>query len=36
MVWKGQSDAGERLAPGVYFVRLQTESGSVIRKVVLQ
>jgi hypothetical protein len=36
LVWKGQSDAGTLLAPGVYFVRLQTEKGSVVRKVVLQ
>jgi len=36
LVWKGQSDAGTLLAPGVYFVRLQTETGSVVRKVVLQ
>jgi len=36
LVWKGQSDAGTFLAPGVYFVRLQTETGSVVRKVVLQ
>jgi hypothetical protein len=36
MVWKGQSDNGTTLAAGVYFVRLQTASGSVVRKVVLQ
>ena len=36
LVWKGQSDAGTLLAPGVYFVRLQTELGSVVKKVVLQ
>lgn len=36
MVWKGQSDKGTALAAGVYFVRLQTASGSVVRKVVLQ
>lgn len=36
MVWRGQSDDGERLAPGVYFIRLQTENGSVVKKVVLQ
>jgi hypothetical protein len=34
--WKGQSDAGERLAPGVYFARLQTDAGSIIRKIILQ
>ena len=36
LVWKGQSDNGAKLAPGVYFVRLQSEQGSVVRKVVLQ
>jgi len=36
LVWKGQSDAGAKLEPGVYFVRLQSEQGSVVRKVVLQ
>lgn len=36
MVWKGQSDQGTTLAAGVYFVRLQTANGSVVRKVVLQ
>jgi hypothetical protein len=36
LTWKGHSDSGERLSPGVYFVRLQTESGIVVRKVVLQ
>ena len=36
MVWKGQTDKGTTLAAGVYFVRLQTQSGSVVRKVVLQ
>ena len=36
MVWKGQSDQGTSLAAGVYFVRLQTANGSVVRKVVLQ
>jgi len=36
MVWKGVSDSGSQLPSGVYFVRLQTESGSVVRKVVLQ
>lgn len=35
-VWKGRSDAGTALAPGIYFVRLQTETGSVVRKVVVQ
>jgi membrane-bound inhibitor of C-type lysozyme len=36
MAWKGQSDTGARLAAGVYFVRLRTETGSVVRKVVLE
>jgi hypothetical protein len=36
LVWRGQSDAGTLLSRGVYFVRLQTESGSIVRKVVLQ
>ena len=36
MVWKGQSDKGTALAAGVYFVKLQTAGGSVVRKVVLQ
>ena len=36
MIWKGQSDSGTPLAAGVYFVRLQTTNGSVVRKVVLQ
>jgi len=36
LVWKGQSDQGTSLPAGVYYVRLQTETGSVVRKVVLQ
>ncbi len=32
IVWHGQSDAGELLAAGVYFVRLQTANGTVVRK----
>ncbi|MEO6040126.1 MAG: T9SS type A sorting domain-containing protein, partial [Saprospiraceae bacterium] len=36
MVWKGQSDSGASLSAGLYFVRLQTEAGSVVRKVVLE
>ena len=36
MVWKGISDSGSQLPSGVYFIRLQTESGSVVKKVVLQ
>jgi len=34
--WNGRSDTGSWLSSGVYMVRLQTESGSVSRKVVLQ
>ncbi len=34
--WNGRSDTGKWLGSGVYFVRLQTEAGSVSRKVVLQ
>ncbi len=34
--WKAQSEQGAALAKGVYFVRLQTESGSVVKKIVLQ
>ncbi|MBK8557234.1 MAG: T9SS type A sorting domain-containing protein [Lewinellaceae bacterium] len=36
LTWKGQSSKGMDLSPGVYFIRLQTESGSVVQKVVLQ
>ena len=36
LVWKGVSDTGSQLPSGVYFVRLQTDSGSVVKKVVLQ
>ncbi len=35
-IWNGRSDAGSWLSSGVYLVRLQTEAGSVSRKVVLQ
>ncbi len=34
--WNGRSDAGEWLSSGVYMVRLQTDMGSVSKKVVLQ
>lgn len=34
--WKAQSEQGAALAKGVYFVRLQTESGSIVKKIVLQ
>ena len=36
MVWKGQSDTGAILAKGIYFARLQTAAGSVVKKIVLQ
>ncbi len=36
MVWKGQSDTGSILAKGIYFARLQTATGSVVKKIVLQ
>jgi hypothetical protein len=36
VTWDGTSDAGLRLGSGVYFVRLNTEDGSVTRKVVMQ
>jgi len=35
VIWRGQSDNGTRLANGLYYVRLQTDSGNVVRKVVL-
>ncbi len=34
--WNGRSDTGSWLGSGVYYVRLQTEAGSVSRKVLLQ
>ncbi len=34
--WNGRSDSGSWLSSGVYTVRLQTTTGSVMRKVVLQ
>ncbi|MBK9337257.1 MAG: T9SS type A sorting domain-containing protein [Lewinellaceae bacterium] len=34
--WNGRADSGSWLSSGVYLVRLQTEEGSVSRKVVLQ
>ncbi|MEO6759328.1 MAG: T9SS type A sorting domain-containing protein, partial [Saprospiraceae bacterium] len=36
LVWKGQTDSGAQLSSGVYFVRLQTEAGSIVRKVIVQ
>ena len=34
--WNGRSDTGSWLSSGVYTVRLQTETGNVSKKVVLQ
>jgi len=34
--WNGRSDSGSWLISGVYLVRLQTETGNVSKKVVLQ
>lgn len=36
LVWRGKSDSGTSLSKGIYFARLQTASGSVVRKIVLQ
>ena len=36
LTWNGMSNAGQRLNPGVYFVQLRTEWGSVSKRVVLQ
>jgi C1A family cysteine protease len=33
--WDGRSDSGILAAPGVYFVRLETESGAITSKVIL-
>lgn len=35
LVWDGTDDAGERVASGVYFVRLESQSESATSKVVL-
>ena len=34
--WKGTSDNGTPLQPGVYFVKLKSDTGQAIRKVILQ
>jgi flagellar hook assembly protein FlgD len=34
--WKGTSDSGTPLQSGVYFVKLKTDAGMAIRKVMLQ
>ena len=36
LTWNGMSNAGQHLNPGVYFVQLRTEWGSVSKRVVLQ
>jgi len=33
LVWDGMSDEGQAVASGVFFVRLQTESSTVSRKI---
>ena len=35
LTWKGVSDAGENLPVGIYWAKLQTETGSAVLKVVL-
>jgi hypothetical protein len=34
--WNGVADTGWTLPSGVYFVRLKTEAGMMVRKVVLE
>ncbi|MFM8487198.1 MAG: T9SS type A sorting domain-containing protein, partial [Bacteroidota bacterium] len=34
--WKGTSDSGTPLQSGVYFVKLKTDAGMAVRKVMLQ
>jgi flagellar hook assembly protein FlgD len=34
--WKGTSYSGVPLQPGVYFVKLKTDAGMAIRKVMIQ
>jgi hypothetical protein len=34
--WQGMADNGTLLKPGVYFIKLKTETGTGIRKVMLQ
>lgn len=36
VVWNGDDATGQRLSPGIYFCRLVTDSGSTVRKIVLQ
>jgi len=35
VVWNGHDDAGERVASGIYFVRLSSDADTRTRKVVL-
>jgi flagellar hook assembly protein FlgD len=34
--WSGKDDRGKKVAPGIYFVRLQTKGGSTTAKIVLR
>jgi flagellar hook assembly protein FlgD len=34
-VWDGRTDAGDRAASGVYFVRMETHAFRAVRKAVL-
>ena len=34
-LWDGLSAGGERVASGIYFVRLETTAGALARKIVL-
>jgi len=36
VAWDGRNDAGDRVAPGVYFVRLEGDGSSLGRKLVLR
>ncbi len=35
MVWDGTNGRGDRVKPGIYFVRVETGGSSVARKLVL-
>ncbi|HEC78261.1 MAG TPA: T9SS type A sorting domain-containing protein [candidate division WOR-3 bacterium] len=34
LIWYGDDDSGRALAPGVYFIRVSTDTGEISRKVV--
>ena len=34
-VWDGTDEAGRKAGTGIYFVRLETESSRVVRKILL-